>query len=630
MCGITGFFDFTRKSNEDILNNMTNILYHRGPDDMGCSFYETDYGNLGLGHKRLSILDLSSHGHQPMVFEKLEIVYNGEIYNFKEIKKELEKYNYNFHSDSDTEVILKAYHKWGISSVDKFNGMFAICIYDKVENKLILIRDRTGIKPCYYYEKNDLFMFSSELKSFHKNDFFEKKINLDALVLYLQYGYILQPYTIFEHTYKLRAGHYLELDLKTKKINEKKYWDVFDYYNKPKLDISEDEAINKIEQLLISGFKYRMISDVKVGVFLSGGYDSSIVTAILQSQMEEKLNTFTIGFDNKGFDEAPYAKEIAHYLGTNHTEYYCTKKDALEILPRLCEIYDEPFADSSAIPTVLVSRLASKKVKVSLSADGGDEIFAGYDKYFTILKYNYYSLKLPKSIKIFIKFLLNNINPKYIPMGNKIDNFSMKFNKFKEMLSSTNVVDLMAEASKYFTKEEINILLNNSSNLNTYFNSKVDNHNNDLNQMLAVDYKTYLVDDILTKVDRATMSISLEGREPLLDYRIIEFVAQLPSKIKYKDGTSKYLLKQIAHKYLPKNLLDRPKKGFSVPLNEWFKMELKEYLSLYLQKDRLDKEGIFNSSEVMKLKDEYLNGKEDNIHKLWFILIFQMWYEKWM
>jgi len=631
MCGIVGFIDFANKSNLNILKNMTNVIHYRGVDDSGYSFYNTKDCQIGLGHRRLSILDLSNHGHQPMIFKSLEVIYNGEVYNFKEIKQELIKLGYKFESDSDTEVILKAYHKWGIKAVDKFNGMFAISIYDKENNKIILIRDRSGIKPLYYYEKNNIILFGSELKSFHQNEYFIKSINTDALSLYLQYGYILEPHTIFENTYKLKSGHYLEIDLKTKEINEYKYWDVIDFYNKPKINISESEAILKVDELLNSSFKYRMVSDVPVGVFLSGGYDSSIVAAILQNQSKEKLNTFTIGFHEKGFDEAPYAKQVAKHLGTNHTEYYCTAKDAVDIIPQIANIYDEPFGDSSSIPTILVSQLAKKDVKVSLSADGGDEIFAGYSKYITALNYHNKFSNINNNIKDLISFGMNKVNPKYIPIFNKSYNYKTRYEKVKNIINAKDSIESMKITSQYFTKYEVNNIINNSyKDLKTNFDLDLFNINDDINKMLAIDYKTYMVDNILTKVDRATMSVGLEGREPLLDYRLIEFVSQLPSDLKYKNGDTKWLLKQITHKYLPKTMMNRPKKGFSVPIEEWFRDELKEYFLFYLDKSRLDKEGLFNSDVIIRLRDSYLSGNKENIQKLWFLLMFEMWYEKWM
>ncbi len=631
MCGIAGFIDFNKTLNNHALKTMTDVLHHRGPDDSGYSYFEESTATIGLGHRRLSILDLSSHGHQPMAHEQLELVYNGEVYNFKEIRKELEAHNYTFESDSDTEVILKAYHQWGIKAVDKFNGMFSIAIYDKANAKLILIRDRAGVKPLYFYQDSNSILFASELKSFHQIETFKKSINKNALALYLQYGYVPQPYTIFENTHKLKAGCYLEIDLNTQKVEETTYWDVIDYYNKPKLKISDTEAFEETESLLKTSFEYRMVADVPVGIFLSGGYDSSIVTAMLQSNSANKINTFTIGFHEKGFDEAPYAKAVADYLGTNHTEYYCTQKDALDIIPKLPEIYDEPFGDVSGIPTTLVSELARKDVTVSLSADGGDEIFAGYSKHQDSLDYYNRYVKIPKPIKAVLQSGLKHIDPNKIPYFKNTYNFETKYKKLQNVLNAKNAADIMKLTSQFFTNQQIQTLLKEPTvELKTHFDDDVAEHNDQINRMLAIDYKTYMLDDILTKVDRAGMSVSLEGREPLLDYRLIEFAAQLPSNLKYRDGQQKWLLKEITHKYLPKKMMDRPKQGFGVPITEWFKDELKEYFMVYLDGDRLSSEDLFNPDEVVKLRDKYLSGNSEGADRLWRILMFEMWYEKWM
>jgi asparagine synthase (glutamine-hydrolysing) len=633
MCGITGFIDFNKNTTLDTLKNMTDVLHHRGPDDSGYWFDEIDNCIVGLGHRRLSILDLTLHGHQPMHYEDVEIVYNGEVYNFQEVKKELESFGYSFDSNSDTEVILKAYHRWGLDAVDKFNGMFAIAIYDKKISNLFLIRDRSGIKPLFWYYENDLLIFTSELKSLHQHPNFNKEIDIDSLSLFLQFQYIPEPYTIFNSTHKLRAGNILKIDLKSKKIQEIEYWNILDHYNLPKLDISETEAIQETEKLLISSFEYRMVSDVPVGIFLSGGYDSSIVTALLQANRTDKLKTFTIGFYEKGFDEAPYAKKVANYLGCEHTEYYCTQKDALEIIPNLPFIYDEPFADASSIPTTLVSKLARENVTVSLSADGGDEIFAGYDKYTQTLQYYNFFSKFPNFTHDPMAMVMNMINPEYIPILNKTYNFKTRYEKVKEILRSKDCVEAMDYTGMYFTKTETDeILKKKLSKIETNFDQSLELNaqNDDINKMLAIDYKTYMTDDILTKIDRATMSVSLEGREPLLDYRIIEFAAQLPSHYKYKNGNKKHILKEITHKYLPKEMMDRPKMGFGVPIYEWFKDELKEYFLTYLDEKRLEQEGIFNPKEVIKLRDRYLSGEAQNVEKLWSILMFEMWYERWI
>ncbi len=628
MCGIAGFCDFTKKSNKQILVKMTDVLRHRGPDDSGYDFYENGSAAIGLGHRRLSILDLSVRGHQPMSFEHLEIILNGEIYNFLEIAKELELYGYKFKSQSDTEVVLKAYHKWGIKAIDKFIGMFAIVIYDKQTQKLVLVRDRAGVKPLYYYYKNGVFLFASELKSFHEHPKFEKEINTDALALFFQYSYILEPHTIFRHTHKLLAGHYAELNTQNSEFKIHKYWDVFDSYNKPKLDISFAEAKTETEKLLKSACEYRMVSDVPVGMFLSGGYDSSAVIAILQKDRTEKLKTFSIGFYEDKYNEAHHAKKVAEYLGTEHTEYYCTQKDAQELIPLMSEIWDEPFGDSSNIPTTLVSRFARKYVTVSLSADGGDEIFGGYDKYTQTLKYQKLFSKVPSIFKDIIRL----VDPKYLVGLNKTYNFVNRYEKLKILLKAKDEIEMMNGITYYFNPLEVGSLLGKSDTIKTSFDDNIflNSHNDAVDKMMAIDYKTYQLDDILVKVDRATMSVGLEGREPLLDHRIIEFVSQLPSSYKIKDMNKKYILKSIVHDYIPKELMDRPKMGFSIPINEWFRDELKKYVLEYLDSEKIAITGVLNVAEVEKIKNEWLNNRSFSVNKIWLILTFMMWYERWM
>jgi len=631
MCGLVGFIDYLKKSNEGLLKEMNQSLYHRGPDDEGQNFYEDESYCLGLAHKRLSILDLSKHGHQPMKYDNLEIVYNGEVYNFKEIKEELEKYNYTFESDSDTEVILKSYHKWGIDFIQKLIGMFSIVIYDKNKNKILMIRDRAGVKPFYYYEKNDIFLFSSELKAFHEHPNFEKEIDYNGLASFFRYGYILAPYTIFKDTYKLEAGHYIDYDLSLNQKSIIKYWDVYEYYNKPKLDISEEEAITKIEELLTSSFKYRMVADVPVGVYLSGGYDSTAVTALLQKDSNKKLKTFTIGFEAKEFNEANLAKKYSEILGTEHYEYIATEQDAIDIIPTLADIYDEPFGDSSAIPTILVSQIAKKEVSVVLSADGSDEIFGGYNKHHTVpllcKKFN----NLSKYIRI-----LNFTRPVFQnSLTNKLNllpNYKNKVNKFYDMLNQNSLEDIFNRSNYYLTDDEIKLLISSEFSILNNFNTMkdIDDKNDSTSKILGVDYKTYMVDDILTKVDRATMSVSLEGREPFLDHRIVEFVAQLPISLKYKDNTSKYLLKQIVHKYIPKEIIDKPKKGFSIPIEDWYNSKLKKYFMNYLNKESIEEIGVLNYAFVEEILHRYENGETYLIKNIWFIFIFQQWAKRWL
>lgn len=630
MCGIAGFVDFRKASDQEALRRMTDAMTHRGPDDSGYEVYENPKAFIGFGQRRLSILDLSPLGHQPMHFNDLTVNFNGEIYNFKEIRKELEEKGYTFKSWSDTEVILKGYHYWGLDVVQKFVGMFAICIYDQQKDQVIFIRDRAGVKPFYYYWNNDTFLFGSELKALYQHSSFEKKIDTNSLALFLQFSYIPAPHTIFHNTYKLLPGHALILDLKTKQQELRKYWDVVDHYNKPKIEISDNEAIEKTDALLKKAYEYRMVADVPVGLFLSGGYDSSSVAALLQTGRTEKLKTFTIGFFENEFNEAPEAKKIADYLGTDHTEWYVTSKEAASVLHQLPEIYDEPFADNSTVPTVLVSKLAKQQVKVALSADGGDEIFGGYNKFNQAEKY---TTKIPAALQTILSGTMSLLNPEYIPYFNRRYNFSTRYEKMRLIWKSHDPVTAVKYISQYITENEVKSFLGKPfTKYHTFFEDgdKLSYNDGTTNRLLAIDYKTFLVDNNLVKVDRATMSVSLEGREPMLDHHVIEYLSQLPSSFKIRDGVNKWLLKQIVHRYIPKELMERPKKPFIAPLMVWFKNDLKEQLKYYLSESSLSKTNVFNHVPIIKLRDEYLAGKKVNYQKLWQVLMFQLWYNRWI
>ena len=630
MCGIAGFIDFNRNTSTDVLKKMTDALQHRGPDDSGYEVYENPAAFIGFGQRRLSILDLSPLGHQPMHFNEITVNFNGEIYNFKEIRKELEEKGYSFNSWSDTEVILKGYHCWGLDVVKKFIGMFAILLYDRPKNKVFFIRDRAGVKPLYYYWNKDLCLFGSELKALYEHQSFEKNIDVNSLALFLQYSYIPAPHTIFQSTYKLLPGHILSFDLGTKTIEIDKYWDVFDAYNKPKIRISDQDAIDETDALLKNAYEYRMVADVPVGIFLSGGYDSSSVAALLQSGRTEKLKTFTIGFHENEFNEAPEAKKIAEYLGTDHTEWYLTAKEAGAVLNRLPEIYDEPFADNSTVPTALVSQLARKQVKVALSADGGDEIFGGYNKFNQAEKF---TRSMPAALQSILSGTMSMINPEKIPYFNRKYNFTTRYEKMKLIWKSHDPVQAVKYISQYITESEVESFLGKSfTRYHTFFEdgNKLALNDGITNRLLAIDYKTFLVDNNLVKVDRATMAVSLEGREPMLDHRVIEFLAQLDSSFKIRDGVNKWLLKQVVHKYIPKELMERPKKPFIAPLMVWFRDDLKEQLKYYLSESSLSKTGVFDHAPIIKLRDEYLAGRKVNYQKLWQVLMFQLWYDRWV
>jgi asparagine synthase (glutamine-hydrolysing) len=637
MCGIAGFVDKKNSSSMAILKLMTDVLAHRGPDSSGYHVCETNNHAVGFGHRRLSILDLSSLGHQPMTFEHLHIIYNGEVYNFSTIRDELIVGGYSFISETDTEVILKAFHAWGSDCVKKFRGMFAFSIYDSQENKIFIFRDRAGVKPLYYYFNDGLLLFASELKAFYQHPDFIKRINKNVIPLYLQFGYIPAPYSIFENTYKLKPGHFIVFDIKSQALEIEKYWDVTDFYRQDKFVKSEQTILAELEHELVESFKLRMIADVPVGVFLSGGIDSSLITAILQKHANEPIKTFTIGFEEAGYNEANHAKLIAEYLKTDHTEYYCTKQDALNIIPKLAEIYDEPFGDSSAIATLLISAIAKQKVSVVLSGDGGDEIFCGYSKYFALHKtLIFLSPGLGKNL---LKLMLNCLNEDLVfwinsrlPSFIKQTNIRDKFQKFKRAIRANNLGAMFIQASSYIDEEKVRQYCSSQSSLLTktkfnYFSTSSDI--SPLEQMMMVDFQTFMVDDVLTKVDRATMYSGLEGREPFLDHHIIEYMARVPMEFKYRNGSGKYLLREILYRYVPKNYYEYPKAGFQVPLFEWLKGDLKYLLDHYLNKDRLENGGIFDANLVQKTLTKYYAGEFININEIWFILIFEMWRERW-
>jgi len=638
MCGIVGFIDKKKETSQAILENMRESINYRGPDSVGSEIYEENNYDIGLGHRRLSILDLSPLGSQPMYYEHLTLIHNGEVYNFDSIKKELIEIGYKFDSHTDTEVILKAFHAWGVESVHKLRGMFAFSIYDKKEQKLYIFRDRAGVKPLYYYKNDEIFLFGSELKSFSQHPKFKKDINNQALPYYFRFGYIPAPLTIFKNSYKLQAGHYLTVNCNDNSYTQMPYWSVEKFYMENKNQQSEEEILAQLEELLLDSFKLRMVSDVPVGVFLSGGVDSSLITALLNRESKEPLKTFTIGFEEKNYNEAKFAKEVAEHLGTDHTEYYCTKEDMLKVIKDLPTMYDEPFGDSSAIPTLLVSKLAKEKVSVVLSGDGGDEAFVGYSKYFALEKI----LKLQQSpLKRKLLHLITNILNEerveklnnLLPASKKQKNIKDKYQKFKNAVNSKNISEMFINASSYVdTKTLDSVLINSNIDVNiTDFSILTKTKSlSQLEQMMLCDYKTYMANDILTKVDRASMSVSIEAREPFIDHKIIEFIAKVPTDIKYKEEKGKYLLKKILYKYVPKSLIERPKSGFQVPLYEWLKNDLKEELDHFLSEERLTKSAIYNVQEVLNIKEKLYNGEVINLSLLWFILMFEMWKERWV
>ena len=632
MCGITGFVSFRNDSVEEHLVSMTSSLAHRGPDGQGIYFAQTTAAQIGLGHRRLSIIDLSESANQPMHYDGLHLIFNGEIYNYNEIRDALIGRGHEFKTHSDTEVILHGWREWGTNAIQQWRGMFTIVLYDEKNQELVCIRDRAGVKPFIYYWSDDLFLFGSELKSLMRHPQFQKQIDVNAVASFLQYGYISQPHTIFKNTHKLPAGHLLRLKLKTKDIKIEQYWNVYDQYNKPKLKIDLNEAIDETERLLTESFQYRMVADVPVGVFLSAGFDSSCVTALLQKNNTDKIKTFTIGTTDKKLDEAPFAREIAKHLGTEHTEYYCTSEEGLSIIPDLPLYYDEPFADSSAIPTILVSRMARKKVTVALSADGGDEIFAGYNRYDYISRYGNRIQSIPKPVRKLAAVAMEKISSDNIPFLRERRNFHSRYDKLKNLLNDPSTSELLKNLNHVFNDKDVRKLVSGEiQELETAHASReMQNAFYDhLSFMMAIDYQTYMVDDILQKVDRATMSISLEGREPYLDQNIIEWVARLPSEFKYHNGEKKYILKQIVYRHIPRQLMERPKMGFGIPIETWMKNELSTLVKDAVSPGNLA-HGLFSLSEVNKLVNNFFGGHSEKYLKVWYLFMFQLWYQKWM
>jgi asparagine synthase (glutamine-hydrolysing) len=611
MCGIAGFVDYQRQWTRENLVQMTDTLRHRGPDGSGYQVWNKTNYSIGFGHRRLSIIDLSEAGHQPMNRGYWHITYNGEVYNFGEIRTELQRVGHTFNSTSDTEVILAAFQEWGTAAVQRFNGMFAFAIFNEKTQKLWLFRDRTGVKPLYIYQYQQQLAFASELKAIHQLLKGNLRVSKAAVGLYFKHGRVPTPHCIYENCFKLKQGSFLEIDLSSQQQQETSYWNVFDYVSDATTLKDEREIQQEVESLLTSSFNYRMVADVPVGVFLSGGYDSSLVTALLQKDRTQRLKTFTIGFENKKYDESNYAEQVAQHLGTDHHSYLCTEKEAKDIVPILPEYFDEPFGDSSAIPTYLVSQYARRQVTVALSADGGDEQFVGYQRYLNAIQMAKRHRQLPKTArKIAARIAQSSSNTIH--------------RKISHILHSDSSSSIPSIQTWLLLPEDLDRLLTFSERTQHKLPSS-----SALNSLFATEYIDYLQDDIMVKVDRAAMSVSLEGREPLLDYRIAEYVMQLPLSRKYKKRTLKYILKNITHQYIPKSVMERPKHGFGAPVNEWLREELRDLLEEVTTETMLLKQGLFNLDYVMHRKKMFYTQK-DNSSFIWHLFVFQLWYEKWV
>lgn len=626
MCGICGFV-----SKRDIrvtqLKEMNDTMYHRGPNDSGEEIYETAGGyKIGFAQRRLSIMDLSALGHQPMhsANERISVVFNGEIYNFEQLKEELS--DYPFRSNCDTEVIIAAYLKWGIGCMERLNGMFAIALFDRENGKVYLIRDRIGKKPLYYWLDGENIVFGSELKPLMKCSGFEKKIRKDVLSRYLYQQYINAPETVFENVYKLNPGEILEFS--QGKIKTWKYWDIGEVYLKQKQNPVKDygQAKEELKQLLKKAVADRMIADVPLGAFLSGGYDSSLITAMAQECSEAPVKTFSIGFHEEKYNEAKYAKQVADYLGTNHTELYIDEKQMFDLVESIPQYYDEPFADSSQIPSMLVAALAREQVTVVLSGDGGDEFYCGYNIYENVAQ---------AQVLDFLGGMVHGFcslpGVKQMRLADRLP-FKVRViaeNRNKETKTQFGAGNYIVRANR--------MVGGTSEKLPCHYETE-SRYGEDCWQIrrMLLDMDTYLPGDILCKVDRATMKYSLEARCPILDRDVMEYSYRIPHEFKYCKGDKKHILKDIAYDYLPRELLDRPKVGFGVPLDQWLRGPLKEQLLAYSEKDYLERQGIFDSEYVSGMIREYVKTGDGgpatgrNYSKLsWSFYIFEQWYRKY-
>jgi len=637
MCGFAGLLSRSTLSGDidRLLEEMGLAIQHRGPDSSGV--WADAAAGIGFSHRRLSIMDVSSHGAQPMrsVSGRYTIAFNGEIYNHLELRNKLanEQHVFNWAGHSDTETLLACFEVYGIeATLSLLHGMFAIALWDREQAQLTLVRDRLGEKPLYYGWIGDEFLFGSELRALKAAPGFESPVDPLALSLFLQYGYVPAPLSIYSRVFKLMPGHFLQVSRANPEPLSRAYWsvdEVVDKGLKTPFQGSPEEAVTALEGKLKAVIGRQMLSDVPLGAFLSGGVDSSLIVALMQAQSSEKIKTFSIGFEDARFNEAPYAKEVAQHIGTEHEELYVSAQQALDVVPMLPDIWDEPFADPSQIPTYLVSKLARGRVTVSLSGDGGDELFCGYNRYLVAGKLWRYMKPIPSGLRTGVGKLLTAVEPggwdslgRWLPGSKGLGSIGDKVHKLAGVFGAQGSHDVYSSiVSNHVQARGLLKQTVTDSRAARVANPGVC----DVQQMMAWDLKEYLPGDILTKLDRAAMAVSLEGRAPFLDHSIVEFAWSLPLAYKFREGETKWALKQVLYKHVDRALIDRPKMGFGVPLRDWLIGPLREWAEAFLGAQRLRSEGYFNVDAVQKLWQEHLGGKRNHSAILWNVLMFQVW-----
>ena len=630
MCGIAGFLDRDEPSTEILraqVVGMSNRLGHRGPDDSGV--WVDGEAGIGLGHRRLSIVDLSELGRQPMesADARYVLAFNGEVYNHADLRRELEKVGHGFRGHSDTEVLLAGIQRWSIEeTLPRLIGMFAFAVWDRKERKLTLARDAVGIKPLYYGWVKGRFLFGSELKALRAHPEFSGEIDREALSAFLHHCYVPGPRTIYRGVFKLPPGAMLTVSAGAETAEPVAWWTMAAAAERGLQEPfagSEEEAIEELERRLRDSVGLRMLADVPVGAFLSGGIDSSTVAALMQAQSTRPIRTFSIGFEEAGYDEAPHAKAVAEHLGTDHTECYVSPAEAREVIPRLPELFDEPFADSSQIPTFLVCQIARRDVTVCLSGDGGDELFCGYNRYAHLRRLWEKVAWCPRAVRWPAGQVASAVSG-VLPAGIR---GKERLAMIAKLLTAPDGVEVYRRFNSHW-RDYQSVVIGGGNELGVGTDGWECQAGGDLaHQMTGIDAVSYLPDDILVKVDRASMGVSLEARVPLLDQRVVEFAWRVPMSMKVREGQTKWLLRRVLDRYVPRELIERPKMGFGVPIDSWLRGPLRDWAEALLDEKRLKSEGYFHPGPIRRKWSEHVSGRADWHYLLWDVLMFQSWLE---